>query len=191
MFESQQDWTWRRRLNLIVTAGFAVLALVLLFWRPETDWGRTLGHVSVGGVGVGIGLHLALFRRPRAIDPAQLRRIEATALRDARQVMLWAWAIAILWTGSWLMAGIDSELGLPVGGLLFVLSLPLLLFALPVFWRDLHGFRRDHRPARQPLREMGHDGARSTACPPKTGCRCGWPTWTSARPPACRTRCAR
>jgi len=140
MFDNQQDWTWRFRLNLIVTAGFAVLALVLLFWRPEADWGRTLGHVSVGGVGAGIGLHLALFRRPRAIDPAQLRRIEATALRDARQVMLWAWAIAILWTGSWLMAGIDSGLGLPVGGLLFVLSLPLLLFALPVFWRDL---RRD------------------------------------------------
>ena len=48
--------------------------------------------------------------------------------------------------------------------------------------------RRDHRPPWHPFLEMGHDGGALRRLAATTASRCGWPTWTSARRAACRTR---
>ena len=140
MFEDRKDWARRRRVNLMLTGAAALLGLALLIWRPEGDLARNLGFFAIGAVSVGVMFHVTLFRAPRDVTPAQIDRIEASTLQDARRVMLWAWAIGILWTASWLTAGVDPGLGLPLGGLLFLISLVICLIALPVFMRDL---RRD------------------------------------------------
>ena len=140
MFENQQDWARRRRVNLIMIAAAALIGLGLLIWRPEGDWAILLGFGMVGGIATGVMFHFTLFRAPRDLAPAQIARIEATSLRDARRVMIWAWAISILWAASWLTMGVDIGLALPLGGFPFLLSLLVSALALPAFIRDL---RRD------------------------------------------------
>lgn len=148
MFDTKQDWARRRRVNLIVTAGLALLGVVLLVWGPEGARGVQLSSAVLGGIAVGLSLHLVLFRRPAPLDPEALQRIEAGAPADARRVMLWTWAIAILWGASWLTAGIeldrvlgiDPAAGLSLGVVIFLFSLVLMPFAARILWRDL---RRD------------------------------------------------
>lgn len=140
MFEDRKDWAQRRRNNLIMTGAAALLGLLLLIWRPDGDWVRPAGFGIVGGVSAGVMFHFTLFRVPRDLAPAQIVQIEQTTLRDARRVMLWSWVIGILWTAAWLLAGVDTGLGMSLGGIAFLISLPLCLLAQPAFWRDL---RRD------------------------------------------------
>ena len=133
MFETEQEWRRRGRLQLWVILLVVLAGGILWFLAPHIGLERSTFFPGItGGIAGGLSVWLMLFRKPKPAPREGIRLLEATASRDDWALLIWLWGVFGAGVALWLQWErlLESAL-LPwlgfVAGLIMLSGLMLIL----------------------------------------------------------------